>query len=170
LRAGLFTLNDLREVPFLNGLLDEIDTLYPKLETQRRIYELTRRVITRFVEDAMSESESRLARLQPVHADDIRMSAEAVIAFSPPLQEADRTIKAFLFPHMYRHPQVMQALAEADAIIRGLFEHFMAQPEALPAEWQQGLHGKNEAQRARLISDYIAGMTDNYALKAFKKL
>jgi dGTPase len=169
LRAGLFSIEDLREVPFLDGLLREIDALYPNLETSRRIHELTRRVITRFVEDVVAEGERRLAALDPRSDEDIRRAGDTVICFSAPIREADASIKRFLYPHMYRHPEVMRVRAQADAIVRDLFRRFMAEPSRMPEEWQANLPD-DEPRLARRVADYIAGMTDRYAILAHERL
>src|SRR4051812_20796433 len=104
LRAGLFGLDDLRDVPFLAGLLAEIEGRYPGLETSRRIHELTRRVITRFVEDVVAEGDRRLSGLNPTSADDIRAADRPMVCFSDRMRGADASVKEFLYPHMYRHP------------------------------------------------------------------
>jgi dGTPase len=152
LRAGLFAIEDLREVAFLAGLLREIDGRYPSLEASRRIHELTRRVITRFVEDAVAESGRRLHSLAPGDADDVRAADEPVVAFSPSIVEADRAIKDFLYPHMYRHPRVQAVRVQADAIVRDLFRRFMAEPETMPEEWRAGLDGASEPRLARRVA------------------
>lgn len=170
LRAGLFELADLRDQPFLAGLLDEIDRLHPGLEKARAANELVRRVITRFVEDVIGESGGRLARLAPGDADAIRRADAPVIAFSPAIASADRAIKDFLHPNMYRHPRVGVIRAKAAGVVRDLFGRFLAEPEAMPAEWAAGCAGLDEARRARRISDYIAGMTDWYALDEHTRL
>jgi dGTPase len=157
-------------VPFLAGLLAEVDGRYPGLDLPRRIHELTRRVITRFVEDAVLESAGRLDALAPGHADEIRHAAGPVVAFSPALQAADRDIKAFLYPHMYRHPRVLAVRREADSIVRDLFRRFTAEPAAMPAEWSDSLVGAGEARIARRVADYIAGMTDGYAVLEHRRL
>ena len=169
LRAGLFALDELRAVPFLAALLDEIDALHPGLETARRIHELTRRVITRFVEDVVAESERRLAPLAPASPEDIRRAGAPVVAFSPAIAAADAAIKGFLFPHVYRHPQVMAVRREADVIVRDLFRRFMAEPARMPDEWRADLPA-DEARLARRVADYIAGMTDGYALQEHRRL
>ncbi|KQQ13096.1 deoxyguanosinetriphosphate triphosphohydrolase [Methylobacterium sp. Leaf123] len=164
LRAGLFDLSDLTTVPFLAGLLDEIDTLHPGLEPSRKIHELARRVITRFVEDVIRESEARIAALAPGSVGDIRAAHEPVIAFSPAIATADADIKRFLFARMYRHPEVMAVRAKAATIVDDLFSAFRADPARMPAEWSEGLENASEARIARRIADYIAGMTDTYAV------
>ena len=170
LRAGLFDLADLAAVPFLSDLLDEIEGLYPGLEPSRKIHELARRVITRFVEDLIAEGSARIARLQPACVADIRAADAPVIAFSERIAAADADIKRFLYARMYRHPGVMAVRAKANAIVADLFAAFRADPARMPEEWRAGLAGAPEARIARRISDYIAGMTDTYAVLAHRGL
>ena len=170
LRAGLFDLEDLAEVPFLKGLLDEIEALHPGLETSRKIHELARRVITRFVEDLIREGERRIARLHPARVEDIRAAGAPVIAFSEPVAAADAAIKRFLYARMYRHPGVMAVRAKANTIVAELFAAFRADPARMPEEWSAGLTGAAEAKVARRIAEYIAGMTDTYAVLAHRRL
>jgi dGTPase len=170
LRAGLFQIEDLREVPFLDELLKEIDGRYPGLELSRRIHELTRRVITRFVEDVVAEGERRIAALAPEKAEDIRHAKDTMVCFSKAMREADAAIKRFLYAHMYRHPRVMKVRAEADDILRDLFRRFKAEPELMPEEWRADLPREDEQRLARRVADYIAGMTDRYAILEHQRL
>lgn len=170
LRAGLFDFADLAEVPFLRGLLDEIAHLHPNLEASRKIHELARRVITRFVEDVITESTRRIAALDPGSVADIRGAAAPVIAFSPAIAQADAQIKTFLFARMYRHPGVLAVRAKANVIVSDLFARFTAEPGAMPEEWSAGLDGAEPGRIARRVADYIAGMTDTYAVLAHKAL
>lgn len=170
LRAGLFTLEALRAVPFLAALLDEIFTLWPSLDTSRAIHELGRRVITRFVEDAIQESARRIGEIHPQSADDVRQCGWTLVSFSPAMAEADRAIKAFLFPNMYRAPSVVRIRQQADLIMRDLFARLFADPSLMPEEWQQGLAGASEDKRARRVADYIAGMTDRFAHDEHRRL
>ncbi|TXM67303.1 deoxyguanosinetriphosphate triphosphohydrolase [Methylobacterium sp. WL120] len=170
LRAGLFDLADLGEVPFLRGLLDEIATLHPGLEASRTIHELARRVITRFVEDVITESRRRLDRLAPASVADIRAADAPVIAFSAAIAAADADIKRFLYARMYRHPEVMAVREKANAIVADLFAAFSADPTRMPEEWSAGLDGAPPGRIARRIADYIAGMTDTYAVLAHRRL
>jgi dGTPase len=169
LRAGLFDLAALREVDFLRALLDEIERRHPHLETARVVHELGRRVITRFVEDAIGESQARLARTFPADARALRWAGEPLIGFSAGMASADAAIKAFLYPRMYRHPKVVAERRVADRVLRACFARFMQDPAALPAEWAAAAEGGEES-RARAVADYIAGMTDRYALKQFEAL
>ena len=170
LRAGLFHIEDLRAVPFLDGLLREIDGRYPNLELSRRIHELTRRVITRFVEDVVAEGDRRIAALAPAKAEDIRHAGDTVICFSEGMRKADADVKRFLYAHMYRHPKVMKVRAEADEVLRDLFHRFKAEPEAMPEEWRADLPKEDEQRLSRRVADYIAGMTDGYALLEHRRL
>jgi dGTPase len=173
LRAGLFSLDDLRDVAFLRGLLDEIAALHPGLERVRVIHELVRRVITRFVEDAFTETARRLAASAPASIEDIRCAGSPMAAFSPAMEAAKKDIKEFLFTRMYRHRIVLPVWKSAQTIVRGLFGKFFADPEAMPEEWAEecalSARSSDEAGRARVISDYIAGMTDRYALAQAEK-
>ncbi len=170
LRADLFTLDDLRAVPFVGECLAEIDARYPGLERPRVIHELTRRLITRFVEDVVSESGRRLAALAPGSADAIRHAGAPVVAFSERMAAADAAIKAFLYPNMYRHPKVVEVRMQADRVVRDLYAALTAEPDRLPEEWRAGLDGAEPGRVARRVSDYLAGMTDRYALKAHVRL
>lgn len=170
LRAGLFDLADLGVVPFLGGLREEIAQLHPGLEPARATNELVRRVITRFVEDVLAESQRRIVALAPQDADSIRRAGAPVIAFSEPIATADREIKAFLYPNMYRHPRIRVIREQAAQVVRDLFARFMGEPATLPAEWARSCEGLDEARRARRIADYIAGMTDWYALDEHRRL
>ncbi|CAA2106412.1 Deoxyguanosinetriphosphate triphosphohydrolase-like protein [Methylobacterium bullatum] len=170
LRAGLFELSDLDGVPFLRDILDEIDALHPNLEESRKIHELARRVITRFVEDVIAESTQRIEALAPASVADIRAADEAVVSFSPALEEADAAIKRFLYARMYRHPSVLAVRAKADIIVADLFDAFSTNPACMPEEWRAGLEAAGEGRIARRVADYIAGMTDTYAVLAHKRL
>lgn len=168
LRAGLFALDDLRSVDFLRDLLDEIAAWRPGLERVRVIHELGRRVITRFVEDALTESRRRLAAARPDGVDAVRRLDAPVVALSAPMRAADAAIKAFLYPQMYRHPRVMRVRAQADEVLRDLFRRFLASPADLPGEWRPA--AADEPARARAVADYVAGMTDRYALAEHRRL
>lgn len=171
LRAGLFDLADLAaEVPFVEALLSDIRRRHPVLERARTIHELTRRVITALVEDVISTGRGELAALAPRDADDIRKAGRTLIRFSAPMQEADRAIKAFLFTHVYRHPTVVPVRRQAAEVVRGLFAGLLGDPASMPAEWSADIERLDDARRARRVADYIAGMTDRYALEEHRRL
>jgi dGTPase len=168
LRAMMFTLADLRPVPFLAELLADIDQRWPGLETPRVIHELGRRVITRFVEDVIETSAPLLAPMGS--ADAVRAAGDTLVRFSPAMEAADRAIKDFLFPNMYRHPDVVIMRKKADQVVRDLFAKLFAEPALMPAEWSQTLDPADKARIARRVADYIAGMTDRFALEEHRRL
>ncbi|MGL4439370.1 MAG: deoxyguanosinetriphosphate triphosphohydrolase, partial [Bosea sp. (in: a-proteobacteria)] len=167
LRAGLFDVDDLQAVPFLAGLLGDIRKEYPTLERTRLISELVRRTITRFVEDVITESARLLAESGVGSADEVRFAGKPLIAFSSPIVEADRAIKGFLFPRMYRHARVMRIRQEAAQVVLDLFTRFSDDPDQMPPEWRADTDGQ---RRSRRVCDYIAGMTDRYALDEHARL
>jgi len=163
LRADLFTLEDISAVPLVGGILADIDREHPGLETARRVHELVRRIITRMIEDVIAECGRRVAMLKPRSAADVREAPRPIVGFSPAMDKADRDIKGFLYPRMYRHERVMRVMADAERVVHDLFGHYRATPADLPEEWREGI-GTSDADGARRIADYIAGMTDRYAL------
>ena len=167
LRAGLFGLDDIRLVPLPGALVDEIERAHPNLELPRAIHELSRRVITRFIEDVIGESRRQIAESGVANAREAREAGRALIGFSPEMEAADREIKRFLFARMYRHPEVERVREKADAIVRGLFAAYLAAPEAMPREWTARA---GEGEGARAAADYIAGMTDRFALGEYRRL
>ena len=133
LRAGLFTLADIRAVPFIAELMREIEDRHPGLEEARVIHELTRRVITRFIEDAIGESRRRIAEAGVDSPLAVASAGGALVGHSAAIEAADRDVKAFLFARMYRHPSVLAVRDKADAIVRRLFAAYMADPSVMPA-------------------------------------
>ena len=170
LRAGLFCLDDLTDIALVGEILAEVDGKYPGLEEPRRIHEVVRRVITRLVEDVIGEAISRIKRLAPVSVDDIRNAGEAMVAFSPAMAEAEVQVKTFLFANMYRHADVLSVREQVARVMRELFSHFKAHPDTMPDEWAQDLKGVCEADLSRRVCDYIAGMTDRYAMDEHRRL
>ena len=172
LRAGLFAIEDLRGVDFVGDLVREIDARHPGLEPGRFVHELGRRLITRFVEDAIREGGERLAKAAPQSAADVRAQDRSLVTFSAPMQAADKAIKGFLYPHMYRHPRVMKVRVEAAEVVRRLTRAFLADPTLMPGEWALAAQAarSDEMRVARLICDYMAGMTDRFALAEHRRL
>jgi dGTPase len=168
LRAGLFTLADIRAgVPFVERLLRDIDDRYPDLEEPRVIHELTRRVITRFIEDAIGESRRRIAAAKVDGPEAVAAAVGPLVGHSPAMTAADREIKAFLFARMYRHPSVQRVRDTADAIVRRLFGAYLADPSEMPRTWAVKAE---QGERARAVADYIAGMTDRFAIHEHSRL
>jgi len=170
LRAELFHIDDIAAVPLPGKIIGEIGTAYPALDNHRIVHELIRRLIGLLIDDVVAETGRRLAALNPRSADDVRRASSPVAGFSAAVAEADRAIKSFLKTRMYRHARVMRVMDEAAGVLRDLFARYSAHPSDLPAEWQEGLSGLDEAGRARRIADFIAGMTDRYALAEHGRL
>ena len=173
LRAGLFGIDGLRGIAFLSELIGNIDRLHPGLEPARQIHELGRRVITRFVEDVIGESTRRVARAGVGSVAQVRAQPQAMVAFSPDFAEADAAIKAFLFPKMYRHPRVMKIRHEAAGVLARLFACLLDDPGLMPGQWAHEalvVAGGDPARRARAVADYVAGMTDRFALAEHERL
>lgn len=166
LRAGLFRAAELREVPFLAAIIWEIDRLWPGLDESRKGHEIMRRVITRLVEDVASESERRIVSLSPREADDIRFAKAPVIAFSEAMAPAELELKKFLFSHMYRHERVVIQRETAIRTVRDLFDAYHQRP----AEMGEAGSGVERGRLARRVADYIAGMTDRFALQEHARL
>jgi dGTPase len=164
LRAELFSIEDLAQVPIIADVLAGIRAKYPGIDATRLAHELVRHLITLMIEDVVSTSEARLQALAPGSADDVRRAGDGVIVFSDALAQADRAIKAFLFPRMYQHPRVIRITEKANAVVVDLFGHFLARPMDMPGGWNEGLAAADDAARARRVADFIAGMTDNFAL------
>ena len=164
LRADLFTLGDISTVPLVANILDMIDAQYRDADPPRRVHETVRALITRMIEDVIGETGRRIAMLKPRSAAEVREAPRPVVGFSPAMEKTDRDIKGFLYPRMYRHDRVMRVMADAERVVRDLFAHYVATPSDLPAGWNEGIRVTDAPARARRIGDYIAGMTDRYAL------
>jgi len=163
LRAEFFSVGDLEAVPHVAVTVRAITDRYPGIEPQRLIHETVRRLIDAMVCDVVAESKRRLVKLRPAHIGAIRELGRPVVAFSPPMGENDRALKEFLFSNMYRDAAVVQETEKARRIVTVLFHQLMAAPDQLPEEWRRSANCADEPALARLVSDYIAGMTDRYA-------
>jgi dGTPase len=164
LRAGLFAIDDLRPVSLIGPIIAEVGTKYPGLNETRLAGEVIRRLIGTMVEDVLAETHRRLAEARPRSADDLRHLGRPVVAFSEPMRQQERALRRFLHEHMYRHQQVVAPREHARTVVKELFAWFMDDPARLPAEWRARSDGKGTPKAARLVADYIAGMTDQFAL------
>ena len=126
-------------------------------------------LITWMIEDVAAESKRRLVAIAPRSADDVRSAGHAVIGFSDAMAEAEHAIKDFLYPRMYRHKRVMHVMREAEGVLRDLFRHFSEHPDDMSEEWRSGLAGADASVRARRVGDFIAGMTDRFALEEHRR-
>ena len=171
LRSGLFTESDLMDLPVTGPAFDEVDRLYPGLDKMRRRHEALRRVFGRMVEDVIAVAQNRLTAAQPKSVEDIRGLGTTVIRFSKPLYQELKVIRSFLFHRMYRAPSVMAERARVTQVVDGLFPLYLGQPDLLPDEWQADVaRVKDETALARIVCDYVAGMTDRFALAEGERL
>ncbi|MGN6486469.1 MAG: deoxyguanosinetriphosphate triphosphohydrolase [Devosia sp.] len=170
LRAGLVTLPELREVPLVGPLVTEVLARWPDIDRSRQAHEVQRRLITRGVEDVIAESRRRLADAAPRSADDVRTAGRTLVGFSPAVAEAEKALKQFLFERVYRSEQVMQPVRRSEQLVAELFDHYLQHLD-LPGHWGEAAQAAADpAARARIISDFIAGMTDPYAIEQHARL
>ena len=172
LRAGLFTVDDLRVMPLTSEMIADIAKHYPTLDDDRRGAELVRELISHLIGAVISESRRRLQAARPASVADVRNQGQQLIAFSPEVAQAEAEIKAFLKKRMYRHLRVMRVMGDAEKILFDLFARYQNMPGDLPAEWLPpgGPNAETETERARRIGNFIAGMTDRFALTEHQRL
>ena len=170
LRAGLFNEDQIRTLPIIGGCYDRVDERYPGLDHIRRRHEALRRVFGVMVEDVITESRRLIGEVGPTSVADVRAAGHQLVRFSPAMWDDLKVIRAFFFEHMYRHWKVRRMRRKAALIVKEMFEILMADPGMLPDGWLDWAQKGDEAQKARVIADYIAGMTDRFALDEHKKL
>ena len=174
LRAGLFELADIAELPIVEQSLAEIHAKYPGLEESRVVHEVVRRQITVMVEDVIAETGRLLDRLSPESDRDIRNAGRQVVSFSQQMQSSEATIKQFLYANMYRAKSVMKIRQNADLILEQLFGAYFSGRAEMPNDWAVAMKLANartdESRRARVVCDFIAGMTDRYAYQEHQRL
>lgn len=170
LRAGLFTFDDAREQPLIGPALKAAETRYPNAPADILIAEAVSDLIGTMVGDVLAETRAQIESFSPQGPDDMRRRDRASCAFSPAVAADLKGLRAFLYANMYRHEQVNRARNEARQIVKSLFELFFSEPETLPPEWRERYEGKDKAGIARVVCDYIAGMTDRYAIREYRRL
>ncbi len=170
LRAGLFSPKDLSILPVVGECFREVEKKYPNIENKRKWHESLRRLFDIMIEDILTQSRRNLNSLEKKDFNTVRSQDHSVINFSESLQKDVKEIKLFLFERMYRHWKVNRIRFRTSRLVEDMFEIFFANPELLPEEWGKIASGGDETHRARVIADYIAGMTDQYALMEYRKL
>ena len=171
LRAGLFTDDEVAELPLVGPCFAEVDEKYLKLDLRRRRNEALRRFFGIMVEDVLRVTRDNLSDLDPQSAQDIRMAGRPMARFSSDLWADLKQVRTFLFTRMYRAPSVVAMRKDVSAKVRALFPYFMEKPYLLPMEWQvEFAHSPDEQTIARVVCDYIAGMTDRFALQQHEQL
>ena len=170
IRAGLFAEEECEGLPLLRGAYAEVDRAHPGLGAKRRRHEALRRVFGVMVSDVLGETERRLTRHAPRSAAEVRALPEPVVAFSDEMTAALAEIRRFLFARMYRSPPVMAERAQVTQVIDDLFPLYLSCPAHLPGEWRDRTDGASVQDLARLVADYVAGMTDRFALREWRRL
>jgi dGTPase len=169
LRAGLFEFEELSELPPLSDLMRELRDQYPHVERSRLANEITRRLISSMIGDVVAETDKRILETKPWTAADVRSAGKPVVAFSTGMAATDKAIKAFLTPRMYREERIIAIMGDAERVVRDLFTRFMERPDEMPADWGRRL-ADDGPDRARRVADFIAGMTDRFALAEHARL
>jgi len=172
LRCGFLDMEALHTIALTQPLIDTITTRYHELELTRFAYEVVRQQITLMVEDVIGESFSRLETLAPNRVEDIYAAKKPVIAFSEKMNTQEKELKAFLFENLYFHPEIMARRQQGEAVIARLFETYMNDPALLPPDWlKEGQETiREEKNCARIVGDFLAGMSDHYALHTYQQL
>ena len=170
LRAGLIRLPDLVDVPLVGPLAREVLDRWPGLERSRQAHELQRRLITVQVEDVIAESSRQIAEVAPRSADEVRFAGRTLVRYSPAMAEAEKALKRFLFERVYRSDEVMGPVRRSQTVVSMLFDHYMV-TGAMPAHWgEAAAQAADRGVRARVVADFVAGMTDPYAIEQHARL
>ena len=169
-RAGLFGLEEAAALPLIGEAFQAARDAFPGVAPERLVSETVRRVINAMVQDVVAEAERRIDRLGPRSADDIRAAGAPVIAFSTPMLEANLAIREFLFQRMYRHWRVNRTIQKSKRVTQVLFQLFHGGPQMLPRQWRDRAGDPGSAEAAGVVCDYIAGMTDRYALEEHRRM
>ncbi len=169
-RAGLLTLEQLREQRLFETQYAEVHERYPDLEDRRLIYEILRRMINAVVTDLITETQARLNTAQPESIDDVRTAGKTLVELSADMYQQHTSLKQFLNTHLYRHENKLAMTREVQAMIRELFATYRADVGQMPLEFSTAAAQEDDAGRARVVADYIAGMTDRYAISEHERI
>ncbi|MGD9501324.1 MAG: deoxyguanosinetriphosphate triphosphohydrolase [Methyloceanibacter sp.] len=169
-RAGFFTFAELAEVPMAARALAQVREDYPGIEGARLLYEAIRRLISAMIEDATAESARRLHALRPASAAAIRHAPHAAVAFSEAMRRDLDLLRAFLFARVYRHERIVRIMEDAEGVVGDLFQRYSEAPDTLPPDWREEAPARGTRAHARHVADFIAGMTDRFALAEHRRL
>jgi dGTPase len=170
LRAGLLTIEQLDEVEPVARIFHEVRSRYPGIEDTRLTHEAIRRLINRMVTDLLTQTRQNIAAEGVESAEDVRKLGKPLVAFSPEMQETNLKLKKFLMENMYRHYKVNRMSSKAKRVVRDLFNFFINEPQCLPTHWRGLASGPRGAQTATVVADFIAGMTDRFALDEYRRI
>ncbi|MGB3625381.1 MAG: dNTP triphosphohydrolase, partial [Henriciella sp.] len=168
--AGLFAIDDMLDIPLVGDVFRAVRDEHPVLDTQRTVYEAVRRLIGLWIDDLIDETQRRVEDYDPKSAADVRALPQPLVAFSDQFEAQQRALRAFLFERMYKHYKVNRMRSQAKRVLKELFELFLEEPDILPPPLRQDAEQAPKERRARLVCDYIAGMTDNYAIDLHRKV
>ena len=169
-RAGLLSLSQLREQALFATYFDEVHERYPDLEDRRLIYEIIRRMIGAVVSDLIEETRNRLQAAAPGSIDDVRNAGKPLVSMSDAMYEKHVSLKKFLHKHLYRHEQKLEMTRKVQAMVQDLFAAYMEDVNRMPSQFAMAASAADGADRARVVADFIAGMTDRYAIAAHETL
>ncbi len=169
-RAGLLTLEQLREQPLFSSRYDEVHERYPELEDRRLIYEIIRRMIGAVVTDLIEQTRLNIDAAQPGSIDDVRDASRPLVSMSESMYEQHVSLKRFLHKHLYSHEQKLAMTKKVQGVVQELFVAYMADSGRMPVQFATAASGAEESMRARVVADYIAGMTDRYAIATHEAL
>ena len=170
LRAGFFRLEDLEMLPMLGELIKEQRMSHPMLSVQRQANEVIRRLVNRMVADVRQNTQARIAKFRIASPDHVRHAGEQIVQFSPEMELVNKSVKSFLFKHMYRHYKVNRMTSKAKRVVGDLFTYFHKEPNCLPPVWYSQTDGAGTLSTAHVIADFIAGMTDRFSLEEHARL
>jgi dGTPase len=170
LRAKLFNIIDLGDIPLAGQALGEVLTAYPDLDNNRVIHETVRRLISAMVADVLAEGHRNITKSHVKTSDAVRELGKPLIQFSAQMRENNKVLQSFLSLKMYRHGRVLEIMERAQRVIRDLFDAYMNDEKLLPSDWREDHPISDQSRYARQVCDFIAGMTDRYALDQHKRL
>ncbi|CAF26253.1 deoxyguanosinetriphosphate triphosphohydrolase [Bartonella quintana] len=170
LRSQFLTLGQFEQVSLTAVLLKDIEKEHPQLDKTRRGYELVRRQITTMVEDVIKQSQENLAHIKPTSISDVQQAEQTIVTFSPTMAVYEKELKNFLFKNLYYHDQVLSRRNAAKCIVQKLFDCYYKNPNVMPESWHSKTAHLTNQELARLIADFLSGMTDHYALREYQRL
>ncbi len=170
LRGGLYDISELEDIPLIARLLADIRALYPNLETMRVIYELNRRLITIMVEDVVEETKQGVLKWAPKSVDDVRNAKQQLVRFSSGFADELKVLQSFLMNEVYHHTEIKRIMGDAEQVVEDLAHYYLKHPSKLPSQWSYTSDDHDEHTRARTVKDFVAGMTDLYALEKHRQI
>ncbi|MFM9889536.1 MAG: dGTP triphosphohydrolase [Rickettsiales bacterium] len=170
MRAGFFALEDLMILPLVGDIIKQVTAEHPMLSYQRQSHEIIRRLVNRMVADVLATTQARIAQFRIGAPDHVRHLGQTLVTFSPEMEIVNKSIKSFLFKNMYRHFKVNRMTSKARRVVQELFTFFHAEPNCLPSVWYAQTDGAGTQRTAEIIADFIAGMTDRFALEEHARI